>query len=121
MKKQAKQARRIRTGDTVVITAGNDRGKTGQVLKRVGNDKVLVQGINVCKKATRRSEANPQGGFIEFERPIHASNVLPATENGKGFRLKARIADGTKQLYGVVDGSPVEYRTLGKSGNKSES
>lgn len=120
MKTQAKQAKRIRTGDTIVVTCGNDRGKSGQVLKRVGNNKLLIQGINMCKKAIRPGEANPQGGFVELERPIHASNVLISDGKGNGFRAKARNNGNLKEVYGVVNGQEVVHRTYAKSQSKDE-
>lgn len=60
-----------------MIISGNDRGKTGKVLKVFPKKlRVIVEGINVRKRHTKPSQANPQGGIIEKESPIHISNVM---------------------------------------------
>ena len=82
---------KLKKGDQVVVIAGKDKGKTGTITKvSPSTNKVVVAGINVIKKATK---PNPQtgdnGGLIEKEAPIHASNVMfldPAT--GKGTRKR---------------------------------
>lgn len=107
-----RQSKRIRQGDTVVVIAGNDRGKKGTVEKRVGTDRLVVQGVNVRKKAVKPSEANPQGGFLDLEVPIHASNVMLCTEEGKGFRPKTRVGEKGKEIYGTVGGAEVSHRAV---------
>jgi len=80
---------RIRKNDTVIVTKGESAGQTGKVL-RVMADKglVVVQEVNVVKKAVRRSEAHPNGGHIEREAPIKLSNVMPYDpEKKKGVRI----------------------------------
>lgn len=68
---------KIRKNDNVMIISGNDRGKTGKVLKVFPKKlRVIVEGINVRKRHTKPSQANPQGGIIEKESPIHISNVM---------------------------------------------
>ena len=67
----------LRKGDTVQVTKGKDRGKKGKVLSvdnASGN--VLVEGINRAKKHMKPSQANPQGGIIDWELPIDSSNVM---------------------------------------------
>ncbi|MGN6512999.1 MAG: 50S ribosomal protein L24 [Lysobacteraceae bacterium] len=89
---------RIRKGDHVVVIAGKDKGKRGDVV-RVAGDKVVVSNINVVKRHTK---PNPQvgqaGGVIEREAPIHISNVMlfnPAS--GKGERVATKVLeDGTR-------------------------
>ncbi len=67
---------KIKKGDTVEIIAGDDKGKTGEVLKVLTKkDAVIVAGCKVAKKAVKPSEENKEGGFIEKEMPIHISNV----------------------------------------------
>jgi len=67
---------KIKKGDTVKVIAGDDRGKTGEVLKVLPKEaKVIVQGVNVVKKAVKPTEQNPKGGFEYIEKPIHISNV----------------------------------------------
>ncbi len=68
---------KIRKNDNVMVISGNDRGKTGKVLKVFPKKlRVIVEGINVRKKHTKPSQNNPQGGIIEKESPIHISNVM---------------------------------------------
>ena len=67
---------KIKKGDTVKIIAGDDKGKTGEVLKVMPKtSKVIVAGCKKAKKAIKPTEENPEGGFIEKEMPIHISNV----------------------------------------------
>lgn len=66
----------VKKGDTVVVLAGDDRGKTGRVLKLMPDkNRVIVEGVNFIVRHTRPSQTNPQGGRVEKEAPIHASNV----------------------------------------------
>lgn len=66
-------------GDTVYVLAGDDKGKSGKVLKiDRKKDKVIVEGVNLQKKSVRRSQLNPQGGFEQIEAPVHISNVMHA-------------------------------------------
>ena len=66
----------VRTGDQVLILAGKDRGKKGTVLQVYPKaNRVLVEGVNLVKKAMRPTEDNPEGGISEREAPLHASNV----------------------------------------------
>ena len=96
---------RIRKGDTVKVITGKDAGKTGEVLRALpGPRKVVVEKVAIAKKAQRPTQANPQGGFIEFEAPISVSNVMlvcpscntptrvgikrPVGEDGKPKRMR---------------------------------
>ncbi len=68
---------RIKKGDTVRVVSGNDKGKEGKVLKVFPKaDRVIVEKINLIKRHQRPSQTNPQGGIVEKEAPIHASNVM---------------------------------------------
>ncbi|MCF7855406.1 MAG: 50S ribosomal protein L24 [Candidatus Pacebacteria bacterium] len=67
----------VKRGDVVVVIAGEDRGKSGKVLSvDTVNERVTVEGVNVRKRAVRRSMQNPQGGISEQECPVHVSNVM---------------------------------------------
>lgn len=67
---------KIKKADRVVVIAGKDKGKTGEVLLVMPKEnRVVVQGVNVVKKHRRPTQANPQGGIDAFEAPIHVSNV----------------------------------------------
>ena len=80
----------VKTGDTVVVIAGNDKGATGEVTRVLRDkNKVVVSGVNVRVKHKKPTQQNPQGERVEQEFPIHASNVMlvdPAT--GKGTRKR---------------------------------
>ncbi len=84
---------KIRKNDNVTVIAGNDRGKTGKVLKVFGKDsKIIIEGINLHKRHTKPSQTNPQGGIIEKEAPIHISNVmLIDPNNNQPARLGSQI------------------------------
>ncbi|MHC4775378.1 MAG: 50S ribosomal protein L24, partial [Planctomycetota bacterium] len=74
-------ARHILKGDMVIITAGNDRGATGEVLRVLKKSRrVVVQGVNVRAKHLKPTQANPQGGIVHREMPIHISNVSPVVD-----------------------------------------
>jgi len=67
----------IRTGDKVKVIAGKDKGKEAKVLATLPyKERVIVERINMVKKATRPTQRNPQGGILEIEAPIHVSNVM---------------------------------------------
>ncbi len=89
---------RIRKGDQVIVIAGADKGKKGEVV-RVAGDRVVVQGVHIIKRHTK---ANPQagqpGGIVEGEAPIHISNVMPLNPaTGKGERVGFKVLeDGRK-------------------------
>jgi len=84
---------KIKKNDKVVVIAGNDRGKTGKVLKIFPkNNRIIIEGINIRKKHTKPSQKNPQGGILEIEAPINVSNVMmldPKTD--EPTRLGAQI------------------------------
>lgn len=68
---------KIKKNDTVMVIAGNDRGKTGKVLKVFPKEsRIIVEGINIRKRHTKPTQKNPQGGILEKEAPIHISNVM---------------------------------------------
>ena len=90
---------RIRKGDQVIVIAGSDKGKTGEVVRMAG-DKVVVQNINIIKRHTK---ANPQtgqaGGIIEREAPIHVSNVMLLNPvSGKGERVAFKVLEDGRKL-----------------------
>ena len=71
----------VKKGDTVVILTGATRGKTGRVLKVMPEkNSVIVEGLNFVTRHTRPTQTNPQGGRLEKEAPMHASNVKVIAE-----------------------------------------
>ena len=103
--------RHIRKGDSVIVTAGNERGTVGEVLRVLPkSSRVVVKGVNVRTKHIRRSQNNPQGGTIEQEMPIHWSNVSPVVD-GKPTRVRfEKKADGSKVRIAARNGK--ELHTL---------
>ena len=89
---------RIKKGDQVIVIAGADKGKKGEVV-RVAGEKLVVQNVNIIKRHTKPNpQAGQPGGIIEREAPIDSSNVMllnPAT--GKGERVGFKVlGDGRK-------------------------
>lgn len=84
---------KIKKNDMVVVIAGNDRGKTGKVLKVFPqNNRVIVEGINMRKRHTKPTQKNPQGGILEKEASINASNVMMLDpKTNEPTRLGAQI------------------------------
>ena len=68
---------KIRKSDNVIVISGNDKGKTGKVLKVFPKvSRIIVEGINLRKRHTKPTQKSPQGGILEKESPIHVSNVM---------------------------------------------
>jgi len=89
----------VKRGDTVVVIAGKDKGKVGEVLKVIPKkNRVIVKGVNMITKHVKPNMANPQGGIIKTEGTIHASNVmLYCTKCNKATRIAHKLLeDGTK-------------------------
>lgn len=103
----------IKKGDKVLITAGNDRGRTGNVLRRKG-DKVVVQGINIRKKHAKRQTKVQTASIIEMEMPVHISNLRLCDEDGKAIHVKARQTKKEKELIYMKGDKEVVLRTLRK-------
>ncbi|MBU8871248.1 MAG: 50S ribosomal protein L24 [Gemmatimonadales bacterium] len=90
---------RIKKGDLVRVTAGNGRGKEGKILKVFPDaNRIIVEKVNLIKRHTRASKDVPQGGIIEKEGPINASNVMLVCPNtGKPTRIgKDLLSDGSR-------------------------
>lgn len=94
---------RLKKGDRVVVIAGKDKGKEGNItfIDRK-NGRVAVEGINMITKHQKPNAAG-QGGLIEREAPLHISNVMYSL-NGKAARLGAEIKDGKKVRVAIVKG-----------------
>ena len=99
----------VKKGDMVEIIAGDHKGATGRILRVLcDKNKVVVQGHNMVKKHVRPSQKNPQGGRINIEKPIHASNVLPVNpKSSKGSRVRFEMKkDGSKRRM-AIDGTEI--------------
>jgi large subunit ribosomal protein L24 len=91
-------AQRIRKGDTVVVLAGKDKGREGEVIRSMPKDgKVVVQGINLIARHVKPSQADPEGGIKRREAPIHVSNVaIKDPKTGRATRIGFEVRDGSK-------------------------
>jgi len=88
---------KIKTGDTVKIMAGDDKGQEGKVVKILKDkNKAIVEGVNMVSKHTKPSAQNPQGGISKFEAPIHISNLM-ILEKGETTKVGFRM-DGDKKV-----------------------
>lgn len=90
---------KIRKNDIVLVIAGKDKGKSGKVLKVFPlKNKVIVEGISMVKKATRKTREDQQGGIIHRENPISLSNLMVTCPKcSRPTRIGAtKLADGTK-------------------------
>ena len=105
----------IRKSDKVVIIAGNDKGKTGEILS-VRGERVIVQGINIRKKHVKRRSKVGAGEIIEMEKPIHKSNVSLCNSEGKPVKVKVRMSSkGDKELYFIDGQQEVVHRIIKKT------
>jgi len=103
--------KRLRKGDQVIVISGKDKGRHGTVLKVMADDRVLVESINMVRKHTK---ANPmqgvEGGIVEKEMPLHASNVMlfnPVTNKGDRVGFKV-LEDDRKVRYFKSNGEVVD-------------
>ncbi|MDR0690714.1 MAG: 50S ribosomal protein L24 [Streptococcaceae bacterium] len=95
----------VKKGDRVKVISGKDKGKEGVVLTAFPKkDKVIVEGVNKFKKHQKPNNANQQGGIIEAEAPIHASNVQVLDKNGIAARIGKKQIDGKKVRYNKKSG-----------------
>ena len=101
----------IKKGDTVIVLAGEDKGKTGKVLK-VDREKMraIVEGVNIVTKSAKPSAKNPQGGFVKVEAPIHISNLsLIDPKSGEATRIAIKVKeDGTKVRIAKKSGEEIK-------------
>ena len=101
----------IKKGATVYVLSGEDRGKTGRVLKvEVSKDRAIVEGINIVTKATKPSAKHPQGGLVKMEAPVHISNLsLLDPKTGKPTRVGRRLnAEGKLVRYAKKSGEEIK-------------
>ncbi len=101
----------IKKGDTVVVLTGEDKGKTGKVLKVfIDKQRAIVEGVNVVTKSAKPSAKHPQGGFIKVEAPVHVSNLsLIDPKSGKPTRVAVKInADGKKVRIAKKSGEEIK-------------
>lgn len=90
----------VKKDDNVMVITGKDKGKKGRVIAAYPREnRVLVEGVNMVKRHTRPNQANPQGGIIEREAPIHVSNVMHIDpKSGKPTRIGYKVLDNGKKV-----------------------
>ncbi len=98
---------KLRLKDEVVVLAGKDKGKKGELLKiNLKTNKVLVQGVNMVKKTVKGTQENPSGSIVEREAFIHLSNVaLVSPKTKKATRVKIMEKDGKNVRVAVACGT----------------
>jgi large subunit ribosomal protein L24 len=100
---------KFKKGDTVEVISGKDAGKRGRVLVvDRGRERLVIEGVNMIKRHTRPNpQKNVQGGVVEREAPIHASNVMVISpDSGQRSRIGIRVLDdGRKVRVAKVDGA----------------
>ncbi|KAB1086230.1 50S ribosomal protein L24 [Neorhizobium galegae] len=100
---------KIKKGDSVVVLAGKDKGRTGEVLQVIPKeDRAVVRGINMVKRHQRQSQTQ-EAGIINKEASIHLSNIAIAAKDGKPTRVGFSVVDGkkvrvAKRTGDVIDG-----------------
>lgn len=99
-------ARHIRKDDEVIVTTGSDKGTRGRVVQVLtGEDRVIVEGVNVRRKHVKPTQSNPQGGVVSVSMPIHISNVSPVDKNKKPTRVRFETnKDGEKVRVAATTG-----------------
>jgi large subunit ribosomal protein L24 len=91
---------KIKTGDTVRVTAGDHKGQEGKVQQVfLDKNKAIVEGVNMVSKHEKPSAANPQGGIKKKEAPIHISNLSLIDKSGDATRVGYREEDGKKVRF----------------------
>ena len=101
---------RLKTGDKVIVITGSNKGKEG-IIKKVlrDSDKVIVEGVNIVKKHQKPSNSNPNGGVIDTEAAINASNVMlidPSTN--EPTRVGYKFVDGKKVRVAKKSGKTLD-------------
>jgi large subunit ribosomal protein L24 len=99
----------VRRGDRVRVIRGNHAGSEGTVMRVVRDEnRVVVEGVNMRKRHMRPSQANPDGGIVTFEAPIHASNVMlidPSTDEPTRIRRRGD-SKRSRERVAVKSGNP---------------
>ena len=100
---------KIKSKDKVIVLAGKDKGKMGEVTSVYPKDnRVTVSGVNMIARHTKPSQANPQGGIVRREAPIHASNVaLVDPKENKATRAGYKVVKGEKTRIARRSGAEV--------------
>jgi large subunit ribosomal protein L24 len=100
-------AAKLKKGDKVVVLAGKDKGKQGEITAVMPKDnKAIVEGVNVAIRHTRQSQTS-QGGRVSKAMPIDLSNLALMDKNGKATRVGFRMEDGSKVRFAKTTGDVI--------------
>jgi len=100
---------KIKKGDKVVVLAGKDKGRSGEVIRMMPkDDKAVVRGVNMVRRHTKQSQSQ-EGGIISKEAPIHLSNIAVADpKDGKATRVRIEVKDGKKVRIAKRSGATID-------------
>lgn len=100
----------IKTGDNVQVIAGNAKGQTGRVIRMIPKqNRAVVEGVNMVSKHQKPSAANPQGGIVQMEAPIHISNLmLVDPKSGEATRVGRKLDNGQIVRYAKKSGEVIK-------------
>lgn len=103
--------KRLKAGDEVIVISGSKRGARGVVTRLVGDDRVLIENVNLVRKHRKPNpQQNQPGGIVEEERPLHVSNVAlynPVSEQGGRIGIKM-LAEGQRVRFFKSDGEVID-------------
>lgn len=101
---------KLKLNDEVIVTAGRDKGKTGKVTKLLPKkNKVIVEGVNLVKKALKPTQENPGGGIATIESALHRSNVsLVSPKDKTATRIRIETRDSKKVRVAVKCGTVLD-------------
>jgi large subunit ribosomal protein L24 len=112
----ARQKHTLKRGDIVMVVAGGhkdkrpNKGKTGKIMRFVGDDKAIVEGLNIVTRHQRQAGPNKPAGKVPKEAPIHVSNLMFYVEKLKRpMRLKHKTLTDGKKVRGYTDPSSKEF------------
>jgi large subunit ribosomal protein L24 len=102
-------AAKIKKGDRVVVLAGRDKGRQGEVTRVwPKEERLLVSGLNLVKRHTKPSQADPQGGVKTKEAPLHVSNVAFVDSKGKPTRVGFKVEGDKKVRFAKTTGEAID-------------
>ena len=102
-------AAKIKKGDRVVVLAGRDKGRQGEVTRVwPKEERLLVAGLNLVKRHTKPTQADPQGGIKTKEAPLHVSNVAFVDSKGKPTRVGFKVEGDKKVRFAKSTGEAID-------------
>lgn len=113
MKTMISPSKKVRKDDQVIVIAGNNRGKTGKVM-RVSGERVYINGVNLRKKHVKPTRTS-KGGVVDMEMPINVSNVKVCVGDNEPVKLKVRKnSKGQRELFYKKGSNEITHRVLGQ-------